>query len=90
MFIIGVSFAQMPHISSTQTQKLPDIPIWLAILMLILGILYIVVRIKDYTESTCALNLQDTHGLRRIARDRTLVDECHVSEHDNSQCLKRI
>jgi hypothetical protein len=68
MFMIGVTFAQMSHISSTQTQKLPDIPLWLAILMLTLGVLYIVVRIKDYTESTCTLNLQDRDGLGRIAR----------------------
>jgi hypothetical protein len=68
MFMIGVTFAQMPHISSTQTQKPPDIPIWLAILMLTMAVLYIVVRIKDYTESACAPNLQDRHGLRRIAR----------------------
>jgi hypothetical protein len=68
MFMIGVTFAQMPHISSTQTQKLPDIPIWLAILMLTMAVLYVVVRIKDYTESACTPNLQDRHGLRRIAR----------------------
>jgi hypothetical protein len=68
MFMIGITFAQMPHISSTQTQKLPDIPIWLAILMLTIGVLYIVVRIKDYTESACTPNLQDRHGLRRIVR----------------------
>jgi hypothetical protein len=68
MFMIGVTFAQMPHISSTQTQKLPDIPIWLAIPMLIMALLYIAVRIKDDTESACTPNLQDRHGLRRIAR----------------------
>ena len=68
MFIIGVTFAQMPYVSSTQTQKLPDIPISLAILMLTIAVLYIVVRIKDYTESACAPNLQDRHGLRPIAR----------------------
>jgi hypothetical protein len=68
MFMIGVTFPLMPYISSTQTQKLPDIPIWLAILMLTLGVLYIVVRIKDYTESTCTLNLQDRDGLGPIAR----------------------
>jgi hypothetical protein len=50
MFMIGVAFAQMPHVSSTQTQKLPDIPIWLAILMLTIAVLYIASRIKDYTE----------------------------------------
>jgi hypothetical protein len=59
MCMIGVTFAQMPHISSTQTQKLPDIPIWLTILMLTMAVLYIVVRIKDYTESACTLNSQD-------------------------------
>jgi hypothetical protein len=68
MFMIGVTFAQMPHISSTQTQKLPDIPIWLAILMLTMAVLYVVVRIKDYTESSCTPDLQDRHGLHRIAR----------------------
>lgn len=68
MFMIWVTSAQMPHISSTQTQKLPDIPIWLAILMLTMAVLYILVRIKDYSESACAPNLEDRHGLRRIAR----------------------
>ena len=68
MVMIGVDFAQMPHISSTQTQKLPDIPIWLAILMLTMAALYIAKRIKDYTESACTPNLQGRHGLRRIAR----------------------
>jgi hypothetical protein len=89
-FMIVVAFAQMPHISSTQAQKPPDIPIWLAILMLTMAVLYIVVRIKDYTESACAPNLQDRHGLRLIARDRIPVDECHIPEHANSQCLNRI
>ena len=66
--MIGVTFAQMPHISSTQTQRLPDIPIWLAILTLTMAVLYIVVRIKDYTESVRTPNLQDRHGIRRIAQ----------------------
>jgi hypothetical protein len=68
MVMIGVIFAQMPHISSTQTQKLPDIPIWLAFLMLTTAALYIVERIKDYTESACTQNLQGRLGLCRIAR----------------------
>jgi len=68
MFMIGVAFAQMPHVSWAQTQKLPDIPIWLAILMVTMAVLYIAARIKDYTESACAANLQDRGGLRRLAR----------------------
>jgi hypothetical protein len=68
MFMIGINFAQMPHSSSRQTQTLPDIPIWLAIFMLTIAILYIVERIKDYTESACTPNLQGRPGFRRIAR----------------------
>jgi hypothetical protein len=83
MFMIGVTFALMPYISSTQTQKLPDIPIWLAILMSTLGVLYIVVRIKDYTESTCALNLQDRDGLGPIARHDQAGDRTNQGDRPN-------
>jgi hypothetical protein len=85
MFMIGVNFAQMPHISSTQTQKLPDIPIWLAILMLTMAVLYIVERIKDYTESACTPNLQDRHGLRRIARCDRSGDCRNQGDRPNSR-----
>ena len=68
MLMIGLTFAQMPNISSTETQKVPDIPMWLAILMLTMAVIYIVVRIKDYIESTCSPNLQERHELIRIAR----------------------
>src|ERR1700758_2291199 len=70
MFITGATFAQMPHISSTQTQKLPDIPEWLATLMLTIAVLYIVARIKDYTESVCMPNSHDRHGSTSYPLDR--------------------
>lgn len=68
MFMIGLTFAQMLNISSTETQKVLDIPMWLAILMLTLAVLYIVVRIKDDIESTCSPNLPKRHELLLIAR----------------------
>jgi hypothetical protein len=72
MFMIGVTFAQLAQIGSTQTKKAPDVSICLAILMLTISVLHFVARIKDYTESACMPNLQGRYGLRRIA----LYDQC--------------